>query len=198
MKDSADPLAGWSYPDVISTPTGPATNDLYGKLHAYIGQRLTAFQQRLRSQSFKFVFTHVDATILSSRCQVRFSRIEVRAYTCQEPAARCFLLSEVDHQQTSNIADGGYLGVQRTASSLGCLLDCPEENPYATLLCLFLNAVDEMEREIDDQARQIRDLKSAMRFFAADRKPQSMYGPKHILSTAAKDYVRDGDFYFDR
>lgn len=78
------------------------------------------------------------------------------------------------------------------------MLDCLEENPYATLLCLFLNAVDEMKREIDDQARQIRDLKSAMRFFAADRKPQSMYDPKRILSTAAKDYVRDGDFYFDR
>jgi hypothetical protein len=77
MKDSADPLAGWSFPDVLSVPSGPIANDLYGKLYTYIQGRLTIFQRRLSSQSFAFAFTSIDAKDLPERSQGRFSRIEV-------------------------------------------------------------------------------------------------------------------------
>jgi hypothetical protein len=77
MKDSADPLAGWSFPDVLSIPAGPMANDLYGKLHAYIQERLTIFQKRLCNQPFVFIFTSIDAKDLPERSQARFSRIEV-------------------------------------------------------------------------------------------------------------------------
>jgi hypothetical protein len=77
MKDSADPLAGWSFPAVLSVPSGPIANDLYGKLHAYIEGRLTIVQKRLCRQPFAFTFTSIDAKDLPERSQARFSRIEV-------------------------------------------------------------------------------------------------------------------------
>jgi hypothetical protein len=36
MMNSADPLAGWSYLDILSIPTGQMVNDLYEKLHTYV------------------------------------------------------------------------------------------------------------------------------------------------------------------
>lgn len=85
--------------------------------------------------------------------------------------------------------------MNQTALSLGRLLDDPMVNPHATLLCLFLNAVDETERTLGDMAMQTRDMMRAMPF--STEKPTSKYDPKMVLSTAAKDYMRDGDYYFD-
>lgn len=76
MKDSADPLAGWSFPDVLSVPAGPMANDLYGKLHAHVQERLNIFQKRLCNHPFVFIFTSIDAKHLPERSQARFSRIE--------------------------------------------------------------------------------------------------------------------------
>lgn len=78
MKDSADPIAGWSFADVLSIPAGPLVNDLYGKLHTYVRQRLGDFQDRLHSQRFAFIFTNTNAKELPQRCEPHFSRIEVR------------------------------------------------------------------------------------------------------------------------
>jgi hypothetical protein len=77
MMDSANPLAGWSYPDILSIPTGPMVNDLYGKLHTYVQERLAIFQKRLCSQPFVLVFTSIDAKDLPKCCKAHFSRIEV-------------------------------------------------------------------------------------------------------------------------
>jgi hypothetical protein len=87
--------------------------------------------------------------------------------------------------------------MKQTALSLGCLLDDPTVNPHATLLCLFLNAVDETERMLDDMTMQMRDMMRAMPYFTHTGKSRSRYDPKIVLSTAAKDYVRDGDHYFN-
>jgi hypothetical protein len=85
----------------------------------------------------------------------------------------------------------------QTALSLRCLLDRPIENPHATLLCLFLIAVDETESKLGDISMQIRDMMRAMPFFTQTRKHRSQYDPNIVLSTAAKDYMRDGDHYFN-
>jgi hypothetical protein len=87
--------------------------------------------------------------------------------------------------------------MMQTALSLGRLLDDPMVSPHATLLCLFLNAVDETERMLGDMTMQTRDMMRAMPFFTRTGKPTSKYDPKIVLSTAAKDYMRDGDYYFD-
>jgi hypothetical protein len=47
--------------------------------------------------------------------------------------------------QVSNITDRGYLGPARTLSVFGPLLKPRSQNPKATLLALFLNAVHEVE-----------------------------------------------------
>lgn len=90
MKDSADPLAGWSFPHVLSVPSGPIANDLYGKLHAYIQERLTIVQKRLYSQSFAFTFTSIDAKDLPERSQARFSRTEVSRILLYRISAKYF------------------------------------------------------------------------------------------------------------
>ena len=77
MKDSADPLAGWSFSDILNIPASPIVNDLYGKLHAHVHERLSVFQKRISSQPLVFTFTSTNAKHLSERSQARFSRIEV-------------------------------------------------------------------------------------------------------------------------
>lgn len=86
----------------------------------------------------------------------------------------------------------------QTTLSLGCLLEDRSDNPDATLICLFLNASDETERHLDGMAMQVRDMGRARPFFAATDRPKSRYDPKIVLSIAAKDYMRDGDYYFDK
>lgn len=87
--------------------------------------------------------------------------------------------------------------MKQTALSLGRLLDNPMVNPRATLLCLFLNAVDKTERMLDNMAMQMRDMIWAMPYSAHTGKPRSRYDPRIVLSTAAKDYLRDRGLYFN-
>ncbi|KAK0256380.1 hypothetical protein LTR35_018269, partial [Friedmanniomyces endolithicus] len=86
--------------------------------------------------------------------------------------------------------------MSQTAASLGRLLDHPKDNPYSTLIALFLNAVDEAERLLGDMEMQMRDMVRAAPFFTRGGKPKSRYDSRVVLSTAAKDLMRDGDHYF--
>ena len=43
----------------------------------------------------------------------------------------------------SNICDGGYIGIRNTLSLLSPLLQTPGQNPHATFITLFINAVKE-------------------------------------------------------
>ncbi|KAK0861635.1 hypothetical protein LTR87_016882 [Friedmanniomyces endolithicus] len=66
MKDSADPLAGWSFPDILQVHSGPAANDLYGKLYIHIQERLVTFRQRLSMQRFVYL-AGLFNTLLAAR-----------------------------------------------------------------------------------------------------------------------------------
>ena len=70
--------------------------------------------------------------------RVSFDRIEVGSKFM-------VLLLSPDAQQVSNITDSGYLGPKHTLTTLGPLLKPKFQNPRATLLALFLNAVHEIE-----------------------------------------------------
>ncbi|KAJ8610783.1 hypothetical protein MRB53_038334 [Persea americana] len=109
MPDNANPLDGWSFPEILQTGSGPASADLYGKLYYYIYSHLKRFHNRLTLYGTDFYFLNVDAKVLKDQDSLTgkmFDRIE----------------------------------------RLGVLLQTPIDNPYATLLTLFMNAVEEMTR----------------------------------------------------
>ena len=43
----------------------------------------------------------------------------------------------------ANICDGGYIGIRNTLSLLSPFLQSPRQNPHATFITLFINAVKE-------------------------------------------------------
>lgn len=55
-----------------------------------------------------------------------------------------------DFFQLSNIADLGWVGPKAALMTFGPLLKLPSENPHATLLTLFLNAVHEVFTDADN------------------------------------------------
>lgn len=81
MMDSANPLHGWGAPDVLSTDSGPATSDLFGKLFYHISSHLTSFHDRLTAHETDFAFFNVDAMSLKNQKLLKgktFARVEVR------------------------------------------------------------------------------------------------------------------------
>jgi hypothetical protein len=78
MKDSADPLGGWSSEEVADMSSGPATADIYGKLFYYIRRLLRSFLDRLSSLDVTFKLFQVGASSLADHFELdAFSRIEV-------------------------------------------------------------------------------------------------------------------------
>ena len=80
MKDSADPLHGWSLPEILEQRVGPTPNDLYGKLYRHLHDQLSSFRRFLRtSKSCTFKLLHMDAKALAGHLKddVLFDRIEV-------------------------------------------------------------------------------------------------------------------------
>lgn len=75
--DSADPLNGWSWPDVKSA-RGAGSNDVYGKLYFHVFDIVSSVYKRLRSLKVKFQVHSVDAKDLPTHVTgVQFDRIEV-------------------------------------------------------------------------------------------------------------------------
>lgn len=100
--------------------------------------------------------------------------------------------------QTSNIADGYYLGIAKTLFHLGGLLQSPSENRHAVLSTLFINAVEETHlRDKCGKTREI-ELKRALEYLPLRSFPQSEGDPNMILMLAAMSIIRDGDVYFSR
>ncbi|KFY76437.1 hypothetical protein V499_03938 [Pseudogymnoascus sp. VKM F-103] len=121
IRDNADPLNGWSLKEVEDNSSGAASNDIYGKLFYYLRTKLRAFVLRLSDLQVSFRLFQLNASDLPNHLESSsFSRIEV-----------------------ANISDRGYLGIHRTVFSMMPLLQGPLVNPHATLITLFMNAVDE-------------------------------------------------------
>jgi hypothetical protein len=80
-------------------------------------------------------------------------------------------------RQTSNIADCGYMGTAPTLAYLGTSLKLRDNNPHATLITLYMNAVD--ESAMNHSGKQDTDQRAEYKRVAP--------------------YVgRDGDLHFDR
>ncbi|KAK0323254.1 hypothetical protein LTR82_005614 [Friedmanniomyces endolithicus] len=179
VMDPADPLDGWEswdWREVLSTSTKLATDDLYGKLTAYLKQLLAKFHDGLRSRAYIFYLFNMDAASLPHHLpKDTFARIEV-----------------------SNIVDVAYLGIGRTLDLLGTLLQPQSVNPHATMLTLFMNAVmDTVWKMQEHKQITIAETELAMQYM-------SMLTPKQMLSSNIGMLIhghmvamRDAEKYFD-
>ncbi|KKK20834.1 hypothetical protein ARAM_004716 [Aspergillus rambellii] len=179
MPDSADPLHGWPSEDVANTSSGAATADIYGKLFFYLQGTLRTFLDRLSSLDVSFRLFQVDASDLPQYVEKdSFSRIEV-----------------------SNISDAGWLGIHRTLYLMVPLLETPLDNPHATLITLFMNAVEETLTGQDkihiltaDRIAKERLLK----YLPPKPGLAFKYSPWILKLTAGQDLVTTYDHIFDR
>ncbi|ROW01851.1 hypothetical protein VMCG_05583 [Cytospora schulzeri] len=176
MKDSADPLEGWPLGEVFSVRTR-ARDDVNGKLYHYVRSRLVAFHSRLRTLDMKFRLHLGDVRLVVPQfmdASTRYDRIEV-----------------------SNICDGGYLGIRETLALFGPRLCSREVNPHATLVTLFLNAVEESCTPMDQRQELIGEMKKLLLYLPQTAPPEEN-DAEVLRAGAAANMVRDVDRYFNR
>lgn len=78
MMDSAEPLGGWDFAEVLETNIGNAAYDLYGKLFVHVGSLLLSFKHRVSTTGVNFVVYNLNATELpKALTPTTFARIEV-------------------------------------------------------------------------------------------------------------------------
>lgn len=106
--------------------------------------------------------------------------------------------------KTSNIADGGYLGTAATLAFLGPSLKPRDINPHATLIALYMNAVEEWvvqyQGENLDTSAELRRVEPYIFGEDADLSlcESSEFNKYTVLMEASITRGRDGDLHFDR
>ncbi|KAF1812296.1 hypothetical protein P152DRAFT_487845 [Eremomyces bilateralis CBS 781.70] len=178
LKDAADPTAGWSHKDVWNTSIGSVYNDVYGKLYFHVKDVLTSVHKRLRSLEVVFHLFQLDARELTDHLKVdTLARIEV-----------------------SNICDGPYLGPAPTVCIFAPFLQKRTTNPHASLITLFMNAVEEEYHHCGDQYNvQVmqRELQRIMKYMPY-RPGMHRHDPALLQALSAKSLVRDGGRYLEK
>lgn len=103
--------------------------------------------------------------------------------------------------QVSNISDSGYAGIHRTVGLMVPLLQGPLINPHATLITLFMNAVEETKTD-QDRVSGISlhspAVKRLLKYLPLKGMPTSSYDPELIKFAYARDIVTTYDHIFDR
>ncbi|KAI0022893.1 hypothetical protein F4780DRAFT_732073 [Xylariomycetidae sp. FL0641] len=172
LHDSADPLAGWQPSEVFAVPT-LASNDSYGQLKLHIKTILSQFHTRVHQLPISFQLLSVDARRLMSYLgNNRYDRIEV-----------------------SNISDAGYLGIGATLNAIGPLLRKPVDNPCATLVTLFMNAVHETDIHYSRQYLEFQ-ISRLVQILPLTHLPTCDYTADVIFRVRALPYVQDVDLPF--
>ncbi|EJT69198.1 hypothetical protein GGTG_13307 [Gaeumannomyces tritici R3-111a-1] len=190
MMDSSDPLSGWSLPDVLDSQRGPARKDAYGALYEYIFNRGREFHGQLAFRKISFELCCTDVRLLKDMIpNKKFDRIEA-----------------------SNICDTGYLGIESTLDAVSPMLKTPEVNDKATILMVFLNAVEEVVISLGPTSDDEKVFEKVMEYmdkpaqFSSLAPLTSMMAAVSlrdealnftIRSMAAKDTARDIDMIFD-
>ncbi|KAL2833788.1 hypothetical protein BDW59DRAFT_156589 [Aspergillus cavernicola] len=179
MPDNADPRHGWSLEEVVNISGGAATADMYGKLFFYLRGMLKSFLNRLLNLNASFKLLHLDAASLPEYLEAdTFSRIEV-----------------------SNISDYGWIGIHRTLGFMTPLLQTPLMNPHATLITLFMNAVEEAmtnEDRLKDLTPHSKSTKKLLKYLPPIRRAVSKYDPSLISFNVGRDITTTYDHIFDR
>lgn len=177
--DSADPREGYSWDeiDLLIQNYIVSSNDKYGQLYLVLREQLEIFRNQCRKREVSYVSTCVNVTNLRSafieynRKDVRFDRIEV-----------------------SNIVDGGYVGVEGTLAAVGPLLR--ENNPYAAVVSLFMNAVHLVQQS---RSRQVfPDLAAtAIAYLPRPLQLHNIFDPRVIQFTTTAEYCSPWADWFD-
>ncbi|KAF7928559.1 uncharacterized protein EAE98_005615 [Botrytis deweyae] len=180
MMDSADPLEGWPLAEHLSKPS-PARNDIYGSLYFYLQDQLQSFCKRIENLKIRFQLFELDAVDLPGIMKERgigkvyFDRIEV-----------------------SNIGDRGYIGPQKLLMTFAPYLKRKSQNPHATLLALFLNAVHESRTENDYIESIATDSAKLHRYMTIQRDMLQPYNADFLRYNDARSKFQDVDELFDR
>ena len=142
MPQDSDPLDGWPI-DAVLKMAKPAKNDVYGGLYRYVRKTLSQFLTRIYTLDLHFQLVQMNAIELDNTFELSkeperlFDRIEVGFQQIQVQAI------ETDRTQVSNLFDHSHLGPTIAFTVFGRLLRKFEVNPYATLISLFQNAIQE-------------------------------------------------------
>lgn len=81
------------------------------------------------------------------------------------------------------------------------LLQTPLQNPHATLITLFMNAVDETltdQDELRDLTDNRRVTKRLFKYLPPKGRPTSPYDPALVKFDLGRDFVTTYDHIFDR
>jgi hypothetical protein len=103
--------------------------------------------------------------------------------------------------KVSNISDSGYVGIHRTVALMVPLLQGPLINPHATLITLFMNAVEESitkQDRISNLTLHDPTTKRLLQYLPRKGMPVSSFDPEIIKFSYARDYVTTFDHIFDR
>lgn len=205
MFDSADPLSGWALEDIEATSSGQATADLYGKFCKHINNTLKSFLHRLDSlHAADLTLMHVDAVKLPDFLggSERFDRIEVISSDIRASYQTCrTMLTYSNDRQVSNISDCGYIGPFQTVGLLSPLLQSHAMNPHATLITLFMNAVDEIKTKQDqilEMSSSSLALKTLIKYMPPTGRSASKNDPAIMKLSSSVDYVASHDRYFNQ
>lgn len=103
----------------------------------------------------------------------------------------------------SNISDCGYAGPHHTVVLLSPMLRDAVTNPHATLITLFMNAVQENrtpQEEVNDMVGNRQTTEALLRYLRASSPaaPASKHDPAVMKFHCARDFVATHDRYFDR
>lgn len=194
MMDSADPFDGWDLGYVLQSSYGPAVNDMYGKLFNHLKDLLSSFIRQTASRRIAFELFNMDVNDLPRQLSGRqFARIEVMVGRMfWRYSAKRFL-------QVSNISDRGYLGIARTLGLLSPLLQKRTDNPHATMITLFMNAVAEIVHSAPPNGAERKSLTRKVAGYLPVKGPlRSEYDPEIIQSVTAHDIVRDNEKCFNQ
>ncbi|OBT89075.1 hypothetical protein VE02_01946 [Pseudogymnoascus sp. 03VT05] len=160
----------------VKQMSSPAPEDWYGKLYFFLHKVLKKFLGRLKDLRVSFDIYNVDAKELPLILkQGIYSRIEV-----------------------ANISDAYYLGIRNTLGLLSPLLQLPQQNPHATLITTFINAVKEVAKieNSDDHCGDSEHITKCLPLQLSSLLSPS--SPDMTRMWDARDSVADVDKHFDR
>lgn len=100
--------------------------------------------------------------------------------------------------EVSNICDAGYLGYAKTLYSLGPLLQKKSTNPHATLIMLFMNAIEENLTPADQAASFRSSMAQVVKFLPPPVSRTHSYDPCYLKYMLAADLFRDNDRFFNK
>ena len=184
QQDSADAIDSWPIEAVQSSASnhGVPKEDWYGRLYFYIRDKLEQFCRKTASgKMFRLHLYCMNAA-------------ELPFYVSKNVEKIAF-----DRVEVANIVDIPYLGLDKTLQILGPLLRTEAENPHATLIALFMNAVHLAEKDLGDS--YIQDsvrlaMTKVVRFLPVKETPIKRASSAMVRMMLAKDIFRDLDHLF--